>query len=105
MKGFIRLAAVLLAAAVVFGIAVDQDSHAGRDVPQTTEPAEMQGTEPQAPETVVTVPEETEPAETEAVPERFLLTFVGDCTLASAPGQYNRRGGLWLALPECAGIL
>lgn len=81
MKGFIRLAAVLLAAAVVFGIAVYLDSHAGRDVPQTTEPAEMQGTEPQAPETVVTVPEETEPAETEAVPERFLLTFVGDCTL------------------------
>ena len=32
--------------------------------------------------------EETEPVETEAQPERFLLTFAGDCTLGSNPVNY-----------------
>jgi len=81
VKWFFRLAAVLLAAAMVFGIAVFLNSHAGRETPQPTESVEILVTEPQIPETEVTMPEETETAETEPLPERFLLTFVGDCTL------------------------
>lgn len=50
---------------------------------QTTAAAEV--TETQMPETV---PPTTVPAETEPEEERFLLTFVGDCTFGSNPVNY-----------------
>ena len=77
MRGIFRLIAVLLAAAVVFCVAKYLDSSAGDRTPDPTEPTVIHTTQPQTPE----VTEETAPPETEPQPERFLLTFVGDCTL------------------------
>lgn len=75
MKAILRFLGVLLAAVLVFGIARYLDSTAGKYTAQATEPSDVQ-TEP-----VQTLPPETQPTETEPAQERFLLTFVGDCTL------------------------
>ena len=71
------LLTVLLAAVLVFGVARYLDSDAESQQPEATE---TQAVELQIPETVAAEPVETEP-QTEPQPERFLLTFVGDCTL------------------------
>lgn len=76
MKAILRFLGVLLAAALVFGIARYLDGASGKPAIQATEPSEVQ-TEPA--ETLP--PETTQPTETEPKEERFLLTFVGDCTL------------------------
>lgn len=104
MKGFLRLAAVLLAAAVVFGIAMYLDRHVGRYTPQATEPAESHTAEYQIPEAVGTVPEETEPSETEALTERFLLTFVGDCTLGCRAAHAYAGYGFFKTIGEDYGF-
>ena len=58
------------------------------DTGSTTEPSTeaSQPTEDTGP-TEDTQPEETEPGE-----QRYVLTFVGDCTLASSPDKYNAAG-------------
>lgn len=56
----------------------------------TTQPAAVTETAAALPETESV---ETEPAETEPQEERFLLTFVGDCTLGSNPINYYAPWG------------
>lgn len=101
MRQVWRTAAILLLAAIVFGAAMYLDRNPLRvesELPQrpaaeTTVPTEQ--TEAVPAETAETVPMETTqpfettiPTETEAREERFLLTFVGDCTLGSSPSNY-----------------
>ena len=100
MRGFLRLAAVLLAAAVVFGIALYLDSTAGSFVPMAEEPT----VDSRIPETTAAVPEETEPTETEAIPERFLLTFVGDCTLGCRDAHAYAGYGFFKTIGEDYGF-
>ena len=71
-----------------------ETSAATEDTPVTTEPGTLPTAAPsdvpttaaptQAPTTVPTEPPETEPQD-----ERFLLTFVGDCTLGSTNDNYG----------------
>ena len=70
-------------------------------VPETTVPATTEATIPETteevtePETTIpetTIPETTE-APTEPTPEVFTLTFVGDCTLGTAPKNFNYQQG------------
>lgn len=79
MRGFLRFAAVLLAAVLVFCLARYLDSGAGKAAAQPTEPSAIQTTEPSVPPESTAA--ETEAAEVPVEPERFLMTFVGDCTL------------------------
>lgn len=52
----------------------------------TTAPTTQETEAPTAETT--TAPTETEPAETEPREQRYVLTFVGDCTLGSEPGSF-----------------
>lgn len=72
---------VLLAAVIVFGIALYLDRNPKHPTYQTEEPTTVPATEAQVPEAESTVPTEPAQEETEPMQERFLLTFVGDCTL------------------------
>lgn len=81
MKNILKFLAIVLAAALVFGIANLLLHASGK------KPAQPLETQPQSTAALQTQPEETEPVQTEteapaeAAEERFLLTFVGDCTL------------------------
>lgn len=77
MRGFLRLLAVLLAAVLVFGAARYLDHNAGQKTPEPTAPTEIP--EASSETSFETLPVETE--ETQPQSQRFLLTFVGDCTL------------------------
>lgn len=50
---------------------------------ETTSPVGETGAPPEQ-----TLPTETEPVETEPTPTRYVLSFAGDCTLGSEPGQF-----------------
>ena len=54
---------------------------------ETTQPEQTQPTE--TTEAPTEAPTETIPPTTEPGPEHFLLTFAGDCTLGSAPGDFT----------------
>jgi len=97
MRGILKYVAIGLLAVLVFGAAMYLDRAPGVPVPQeapklqenvyeTTESAPVQTLSPetQAPETL---PPETQPAETEAMEKRFVLSFVGDCTLGCKPSH------------------
>ena len=63
-------------------------------VPETTEVTEeIPTTVPATTGPEETEPAETEPAETEPGQIRYTLTFAGDCTLASDPGNYASPHG------------
>ena len=51
-----------------------------------------------------TAPTETVPPTTEPGPESFLLTFAGDCTLASDPGNYASPHGFIQTIGEDYGF-
>ena len=103
LKGFlIFFSVILIAEVILLGILLYRE----KDVPaldpvETTEITEstaaVETTE--ATEVPTTVPEttaaptETEPAETEPKEIRYTLTFAGDCTLASDPGNYGSAHG------------
>lgn len=70
--------------ALVFLAALLAGCHGAEPVETVPETAAVMAAEPTVPETEE--PEETEPTEEE--PERFLLTFAGDCTLGSNPVNY-----------------
>lgn len=99
MRGFLRLFAVLLAAALVFGVARYLDSNAGNRTPHTTEPVDVPTAQTQPSETASTEPEETEPQ-----PERFLLTFVGDCTLGCRESHFYMNFGFVRTVGEDYGF-
>lgn len=87
MVKFLKILSVLLAAALVFGMALYLDNGHGAQTVETR-PREPKVWETEAPatteaaeETVQTQPAETEPVQTQPKEERFLLSFVGDCTL------------------------
>ena len=99
VRGFLRLFAVLLAAALVFGVARYLDSNAGNRTPHTTEPVDVPTAQTQPSETASTEPEETEPQ-----PERFLLTFVGDCTLGCRESHFYMNFGFVRTVGEDYGF-
>ena len=93
MKKLLTILPALLAAVLVFCAALYLDAFHGVNTvePQPREPKVWE-TEPaqtteatEAPEQAQ--PTETEPVETEPQMERFLLTFVGDCTLGCRDGH------------------
>lgn len=101
MRQIWKITAILILAAIVFGAAryldrnprrVDTElsvpSSAAATVPTETTEAVVTERMTTAPEETTVPPETTLPAETEAREERFLLTFVGDCTLGSSPTNY-----------------
>ena len=100
VRGFLRLLAVLLAAALVFGIARYLDNGTATPEPQPSEPAPVQT------ETVPvnTTPETTAPTETEPAEERFLLTFVGDCTLGCRDAHSYMNFGFTRTIGEDYGF-
>lgn len=58
-----------------------------------TEAATLPTTSPVETTLAVETTGETTAPETEPQPERFLLTFVGDCTLGANPGNYYADTG------------
>lgn len=97
----LRIVGVLLAAALVFGAAKGLDKYYGRHTVETqpqatqlweTEPAQ---TEPSTQPTVEPATESTAEPATEPEPQQtvFTLSFVGDCTLGSAPNHYYADTG------------
>lgn len=103
LKIFVAVAAVLLAAELIFvGVMFWKEkktqpvmqvqetmptqteptqTQAPTETAQPTESTETQSTEPG--------PDETEPAETQSGEQRYVLTFVGDCTLGSDRTNYG----------------
>ena len=91
---------------------------AGTTLPQQTDPSREPATDPQdtqpssqptesseateATETTgATEPsEDTQPTETGPSEQRYVLTFVGDCTLASSPDKYHAAGGFIKTIGE-----
>ena len=76
---------------------------------QSTTEATLPQTETTVPATEVTeepttAPTETVPPTTEPGPESFLLTFAGDCTLASDPGNYASPHGFIQTIGEDYGF-
>ena len=106
MKAFLRLLAVLLAAVLVFCLARHLDTNSGAEPARQPETTGLPATEPSAGETAATVPEtETAvPAETQPESERFLLTFVGDCTLGGRDGHIGAGYGFLLTVGEDYGF-
>lgn len=93
--------ALLLAEVIFLGVNFFRDR---MQEPEITTPAtgpETTATQPngETGETLTTVPEttqaptETEPTETQPQEIRYTLTFAGDCTLASDPGNYTSPHG------------
>ena len=86
-----RMIAVVLLAALVFGAARYLDNNPRRVVveqPQNHAEETVMATEALSTEPQETVPVQTTvPLETEPQEERFLLTFVGDCTLGANPSN------------------
>lgn len=70
--------------------------------PQQTTEAPTETTQPTEPSTQATEPstQPTEPEETEPREQRYVLTFVGDCTLASSQDKYNVTGGFIKTIGE-----
>lgn len=101
-----RLLCVLLAAVLVFAAARGLDKYYGRRPVETQPEEETQSweTEPvqTEPVAVQTMPPETQPTETETEPqaESFTLSFVGDCTLGSAPNHYYAQSGFIKTIGE-----
>ena len=78
-------------------------------LPQQTEPSQdpsgaTQGTQPSSEATEPTettqVTEDTQPTETEPKEQRYVLTFVGDCTLASSQDKYHATGSFIKTIGE-----
>lgn len=100
MRQIVRLLAVVLLAAAVFGAALHMDHKGNRvavvsrqeTLPEITETVTGPESEPAFRETLETeevIPTETTvPTEPVQQEERFLLTFVGDCTLGGTPSNY-----------------
>ena len=87
MKNVHKALSLLLAAMLTCGMAAC--GKGTTDAPQQPQPLVLE-TEPAVTETE---PPQTEPAQTQPREERFLLTFVGDCTLGSNPhNQYAIYG-------------
>lgn len=92
MRNFWKYLAVIVLGALVFGAARYLDTaHRKTDAQEQTVAVEAMATETVATEPV-TEPT-TQPTETEPQEERFLLTFVGDCTLGSFPSAYHAQSG------------
>ena len=70
------------------GVAATEPTETGENPPETMNPVPNETTLP--PETE---PVQTEPPETEPTPKRYVLSFAGDCTLASDPGNYASPHG------------
>ena len=71
-------------------------------LPEDTQPSdETEESEQTVPTTQATEPsQETEPTETEPKEQRYILTFVGDCTLASSQDKYNSTGSFIKTIGE-----
>ena len=112
LKILLGICAAALAAAL--GFVVYMETRTPEAVPETTVPTTQapmgETTQPAAvPETSVpetTVPPTTVPETTEPEPQevRYTLTFAGDCTLASDPGNYGSPHGFIQTIGEDYGF-
>ncbi len=104
LKTILIVCCVLLVAELAFvGVMISREQDRTPEttvatVPEaTTEAAESTAPSTEAPttvpETTVAPTETTEPTETEPKEIRYTLTFAGDCTLASDPGNYHSPHG------------
>ena len=109
LKSTLWILAGILTAELIFGVFLHFNVQNREQVLKTRPDiaiAETQATQEalptQAPTTIpqetemdtvpTTTPLETEPAETQPKEQRYVLTFAGDCTLASEPGQFQSKG-------------
>ena len=109
MKKILKYLAILLAAALVFAMARLMDKAPWRKSAPTMETlpqAAVVETQPETrPQPEETVPPQTETeAPTEPSEERFLLTFVGDCTLGCRDGHANAGYGFIQTIGEDYGF-
>lgn len=76
----------------------------GTTLPQQADPSEGPTEDPEdptAPSSQSTEPsQDTEPTETEPREQRYVLTFVGDCTLASSQDKYHSTGSFIKTIGE-----
>ena len=93
MRTTVKILAALLVLCGIFAAAAYLDSRPNGKTPrlaaETPETTLVLTTE----ELETTAAEETEPAETGSQEQRFLLTFVGDCTLGANPTNYYAGEG------------
>ena len=114
MRTILRYIAVLLAAALVFGAARLMDAapwrNAKKEAASDAETAAMVQPETQPSQTEVTAIQTDSATQPESLPqtqpseERFLLTFVGDCTLGGRDAQAYAGHGFPLTVGEDYGF-
>lgn len=106
MGKILKLLAILLAAVLIFGAAWFLDNGPTGEIPEIpeTQPWTTAATAPETLPQVPSVPETTAAVETEPEDQRFLLTFVGDCTLGCRDSHSYMNFGFTKTIGEDYGF-